>query len=241
MILRRYVELQAEADGASSAVTDAGYEKYVRESVLPAALLRRCGLNVVRGVDLERSATALPPIQWDFRAPVLIAQTEPEPNSVIGEFEVFPSKPAYVRPAAREARNVTPTVFGSSTPPAAYYFAIFEITTAEKWTLPRGDDATGMLERLEQRLRLTVGRARDNGYLDAAATVTDLVAVVGIVAPKAYTQSVGDRMGKLSAPVFLKAMMEAGRFVFIAAQRPATVSESGEAGGAGRGGAASTA
>lgn len=54
-------------------------------------------------------------------------------NAETDQFEVFPSKAFYSHPPRIAAREVTPTkFFGAEQPPAANYFALFEITTAEK-------------------------------------------------------------------------------------------------------------
>jgi hypothetical protein len=69
------------------------------------------------------------------------------------------------------------------------------------------------------RLRLSLGRAREQGYITTDQDITELVAAVGIVAPTPYTRSVMDRMASSSAPVLLKQLMEAGRFVFFGVPR----------------------
>ena len=216
---QRIVELQGEQEGASSAMTNLEYEQFVRDNFLPVELLRRCGLEVVRGVDHDRSSSDLLGIQWDFRCPVTVALTAPHPNSDAENFVVFPSKPSYVRPPSLGARHVTPTKFGAaSEPPAAHYLALVEVTTARRWTLPHGSEGNDMLTRLELRLRLSLERARSTGIPAGVERITDLVAVVGVVAPRQYSQSVRDRMGKATAPQLLSEMMNAGRFVFLAAQ-----------------------
>ena len=206
----------ATDDALTSAVTDADYEEGVRNAFLPTELLRRCGLEIVRDVDIERSAFL--DRQWDFRAPVTVTRAEPHPNAEGDKFVVFPSRTAYLRPPSVAARHVTPTKFSGDAAPLAHYLAIFEITTARKWTLSHGEERTGMLERLETRLRLSLARAcADAG--SSVVGITDLVAVVGVVAPTPYSQSVRDRMAMAAAPVLLKEMMNAGRFVFLAAPR----------------------
>ena len=216
------LQLQLDADEASSAVTDANYEKNVRESVLPAELERRCGLQVVRGVDLERARGSLSPWQWDFRAPVLVTLTSPNPSTELGVFEVFPSQAAYIRPPSPSGGtlHLTPTKFGGApSPPSADYLALFEVTTARKWTARHGAEKDGMLARLEKRLRLSLDRALSEKLLAAGSSILNLVAVVGVVAPAPYSVSVRDLMAKDTAPQLLKAMMGAGRFVFLAAPR----------------------
>ena len=77
----------------------------------------------------------------------------------------------------------------------------------------------GLLERLEARLRISLDRAISSSFLEPGSSITDLVAVVGVVAPKPYSNSVRSRMSEDRSPPppsMLKAMMDAGRFVFIA-------------------------
>ena len=120
-------------------------------------------------------------------------------------------------------------IFGAQHSPAANYFALFEITTAEKWSeryRERSDAAAKtMLARLEERLRRTLGRARDEGVIDAAQGILDLVAVIGVVAPKTCTASVSHQMSKASAPELLKALMDAGRFVVLVMPASGPVTE----------------
>jgi hypothetical protein len=211
-ILRRTAD-----DDSLTVLSDAQYESRARK-FLSSELLRRCGLEVVAGIDVSR--TNLLGMQWDFRAPVTIAMTEPHPNAETNRFEIYPSKPYYSRPPRIAAREVTPTKFnGAPQPPAANYFALFEITTAEKWSeryRERRDTVSKtMLTRIEERLRLTLERARAEGFVEGTQGILDLVAVVGVVAPKTCTESVSHKMSKENAPVLLKTVMDAGRFVVL--------------------------
>ena len=80
----------------ASAVSDPQYEEDSR-NWLPSQLLQRCGLVVVENSDLQR--TNLVGLQWDFRAPVIMARTEPHPNAELDVFEIFPlGTAAYLRP-----------------------------------------------------------------------------------------------------------------------------------------------
>lgn len=72
-----------------------------------------------------------------------------------------------------------------------------------------------MLTRIEERLRLTLERARAEGFVEVTQGILDLVAVVGVVAPKTCTESVSHQMSKENAPVLLKTVMDAGRFVVL--------------------------
>ena len=118
---------------------------------------------------------------------------------------------------------MTPSKFrGKPVPPSAHYLAIFEVTVARKWTHSSSKDP-GLLERLEQRLAISLDRAR-SAHVAGVERISDLVAVVGVVAPASYTDSVRSRMCKLSAPPLLKELMDASRFVFIAMPRASAVS-----------------
>jgi hypothetical protein len=209
LLARISARLLAE-DSATTILSDAEYEDMARLK-LPSILLDRCGLEVVRGADASR--TVLAGLEWDFRVPVLVAATAPNPNAERGAFEVFPNKAHYERPAAVPARIVTPTKVGTAAePPPAHYLAIFEMTVAPKWTR-RSSAREGLLERLEARLALSLDRAFSSGVCER--DVLALVAVVGVVAPAPYSDSVRERMSRADAPPLLRQMMDAARFVFI--------------------------
>jgi hypothetical protein len=71
-----------------------------------------------------------------------------------------------------------------------------------------------LLERLEKRLAVSLDRAHSEGFVKEK-NILDLVAVVGVVAPEPYSESVRSRMSKPHAPPLLKKMMDASRFVFV--------------------------
>jgi hypothetical protein len=231
------VEATAEAEFASFR-SDPGYETYVRNA-LPRALLYRCGLEVPQCVN-EFHRQDLGVIEWDFRCPVLIAAA-PAAGAAAApeEFVIFADKANYTRPAPLPSRLVTPTKYGAAAPPSAHYLAIMEITTAAQWTRPTSS-RPGLLERLEVRLRTTgtLERARSDPTLGLShvTSITDLVAVVGVVAPAPYSTSVrqrlanavGDELGRL------REMTAAGRFVFIRMELPGSPTASGGDGGSGR-------
>jgi hypothetical protein len=209
----RIVELLSE-DRATTVLSDEEYEDRARR-MLPEVLRQRCGLEVVADVDLVRDE--LGGLEWDFRAPVCVTELAPHSNAD-ASFEVFPKKTHYERPAPVAAREVTPTKFrGRFSPPSAHYLAIFEVTVAQKWTRP-SSNRPGLLERLERRLFISLERARNN-HVTGVARISDLVAVVGVVAPVEYSASVRHRMGTDSALPLLKELMDASRFVFIAMPR----------------------
>jgi hypothetical protein len=125
-----------------------------------------------------------------------VASTVPHSN-LNEDFIVFPSKLSYTRPDSVSARHVTPTkLSGAQSPPSAHYLAIVEATVSLKWT--RSSSRPGLFVRLEERLRLTLVRARSESVPNVI-TITDLVAVVGVAAPLEYTESVCDIMSGSSA------------------------------------------
>jgi hypothetical protein len=210
---RAIIQMLSQPDG-TTVLSDPEYENLARHK-LHEILLSRCGLVVVRGVDVDRAE--LEGQEWDFRAPVLISATAPHPNGEADVFEIFPHKPFYVRPEAVKERHVTPTKFsGEASPPAAHYLAILEMTTARRWTHSSGgsNGREGLLERLEKRLAVSLDRAHSEGFVKEK-NILDLVAVVGVVAPEPYSESVRSRMSKPHAPPLLKKMMDASRFVFV--------------------------
>jgi hypothetical protein len=218
---RRIAATLAEADelGATASVmSDAQYEEDSR-NWLPSQLLLRCGLVVVENVAVQR--TNFVGLEWDFRAPVVLARTEPNPNLELGVFEVFPSgTPAYLRPPIVDPHYLTPTKFSSADhPPSAQYFALFEFTTADKWPkrFKRLADGTSktMASRLNERLAKSLDRAKEFRLIERSARITDLVAVIGVVAPAACTASMSFTMSRSDVPLLLKEMMDARRFVVL--------------------------
>jgi hypothetical protein len=209
-----------------SIMSDVDYERTAR-GLLFGKLVDFCGLEVSRGTALDRRT--LLGQQWDFRAPVRCAATRGDPRNVSGTFEAFLSEEGYIRPPNIPTRVITPTKAGGAAEPiAAEYLAVFEITSGPNWT--RGHRP--LLPRLETRLRLSLERAKAHGYLASHHTITDLVAVVGVVSPHECSRSVCDRMdveapeGELHPFVHLKAMMVAGRFVFIKVPKAGSPSRS---------------
>ena len=198
-----------------SIMSDNDYECTAR-GLLFGKLVDYCGLEVARGTALDRRS--LMGQQWDFRAPVRCAATRGDSRNVNGIFEAFLSEEGYIRPPNIPTRVVTPTKAGGAIEHiAAEYLAVFEITSGPNWT--RGQRP--LLPRLEKRLRLSLERAKANGYLAPQQTITDLIAVVGVVSPHECSDSVCARMdvevpeGELHPFAHLKAMMDVGRFVYI--------------------------
>lgn len=191
-----------------SIMSDSDYERSTR-GLLLGKLVEHCGLEVARGTSLDRRA--LMGQQWDFCAPVRCAATRGDPRNVHGVFEAFMSEDGYIRPPNVPTRIITPTKAGTGVEPiAAEYLAVFEITSHRP-----------LLPRLEKRLLLSLERAKAKGYLTPQQTITDLIAVVGVASPHDCSNSVCARMdvevpeGELHPYFHLRAMMDAGRFVFI--------------------------
>lgn len=231
-LIAQLVARLADDDG-TTVLSDAQYEARARDFV-SSELLRRCGLEVVAGVDLTRAR--LEGLQWDFRAPVTVAGAAAHPNAEADVFAVFPSAPHYVRPPTLAARKLTPSRFGTAaSEPLAHYLAVFEFTTAPQWARRYKDrdgaPAKTMLVRLEERLRLSLERARSAGLLGAADGILDLVAAVGVVAPTTCADSVAAQMAKEQAPQLLGMLMRAGRFVALVLPTAADAARGGSRGG----------
>lgn len=225
---QRIIEATAALEMASYR-SDVGYEAFVRGQ-LPGLLLHHCGLEVPRIVD-EPHRQDLSGLEWDFRVPVLVAAAPPTGSAAIpDEFVVFLDKDHYRRPEPPlRTREVTPTKFGGSeAPPSAHFLAIVEITTALQWTHGSAG-REGLLERLEARLVKSFDRARSSG-VENLHSITDLVAVVGVVAPAPYSASVRARLAAGGHLRMLKEMTDAGRFVFIRVAHPGSPSGSAASG-----------
>jgi len=93
--------------------------------------------------------------------------------------------------------------------------AVFEITTARRWP-------TGLLERLERRLAVSLDRARDLNRDSSELGILDVVAVVGVLGTDACLRSVSDRLARHSTMPLLTQMADAARFVFILRSYAAT-------------------
>jgi hypothetical protein len=85
--------------------------------------------------------------------------------------------------------------------------AVFEITTSTTWS-------RSLLPRLEERLLLSLERARNLPGNSGITSVLHVVAVVGVVGVADCKQSVAKRVTAARHPL-LHTMMREGRFVFI--------------------------
>ena len=86
--------------------------------------------------------------------------------------------------------------------------AIFEITTAKRWP-------TSLLARLEQRLAVSLDRARALNPDAAELGVLAVVAVVGVLGTDACLESVSTRLARSAETPLLREMASAARFVFL--------------------------
>ena len=206
----RLAELQAEE--VASAATPKEYEDAGR-TFISDELERRFGLRAIAGASPNRVIDTL---QWDYRMPVTVLGAPPTHPGKQGEdFIIFPSMERYTcppRPAM--GRHLSPTKTpGAAAPPACDYIVIFEITTSRSWSA----GSRPMLVRLEERLHVTLDRARAMAA-DIPADILSVCALVGIVAPASCQDSVSAKMENAanngSLPLLSK-MMGEGRFVFL--------------------------
>jgi hypothetical protein len=217
-LLARFLaaELRAAEEAAdnASAATPKEYEEEGRR-LLVAALEVNFGLRVVTNARLHRLDKEIVAdlrgstfdSEWDFRAPVLCSGHGPQrPNKSV-DFIIYPDHDAYIRPNRPErAKTLTPTKIGDAAhPPGCDFIAIFEITTVKEW-------ATRLVPRLEQRLAVSLDRARS---LDATVTnILDVVAVVGVLGTHTCQRSMTSHVDSARTPL-LNQMMQAARFVFL--------------------------
>lgn len=211
------------SETGSSAFTPDDYESSAT-SKLPQLLSERCGLRVVSDVATSRLESCFGSVQsaeCDFRAPVK-ADSVPASRPIKAcDFHIYPDRSAYIRPSQPSSpRNLMPTTHPlGSAPPACRFLAVFEVTKANNWfTKPRAG-GTSLVQRLEERLFVSVERAKAagaTGPTGSGLTVLDVVAVIGVVSPHVCEQPTGRMLPRFrrSLPM-LSAMRDAGRFVCI--------------------------
>jgi len=217
----RVLQLRAEASDAleeASAATPAEYEEAGRRH-LRENFERLFGLRILETAMAQRAAPSIvslraPSFEWDFRVPVNVSGSpsfSKSPDNII-----YPSHESYLRPARPvRARELTPTKLPSGAASASDFMAVFEITTARRWP-------TGLLERLERRLAVSLDRARDLNRDSSELGILDVVAVVGVLGTDACLRSVSDRLARHSTMPLLTQMADAARFVFILRSYAAT-------------------
>jgi hypothetical protein len=229
-------------DDAASAATPAQYEVRGRQFLL-AQFERRFGLRVV-GNSFARSSgeireagspSAERTFQWDFRAPVNVNRSGVSHGGAAGDFVIYPARETYgLPPTPPRARVLTPNkaVGAGNTlvDVASDYMAVFEITAGD---FARSRRSPGLLQRLEERLRVSFDRAR--AIDDSSESVLDVVAVIGIVSPISCYQYVGEKCTAAAFP-HLSQMMAASRFVWLKLDAADAGSVSGGGGGGPGGG-----
>ena len=236
--------LNSLADDAASAATPPQYEERGR-LFLAAQFERRFGLRILGNV-YERAAGELRVAglddsdsprssQWDFRAPVNVNDGAASHPRKADDFVIYPAKELYVRPGRRErARILTPTkTMGSGgvlVDVSSDYMAVFEVTNGE---FSRSQRKPGLLQRLEERLRISLDRAHS---IDGSISgILDVVAVVGVVSPFSCHQHVGEKCVAAAFPRLFE-MMAAARFVWLKLNSADEGVSSGGGGGGGSGG-----
>ena len=176
------------------------FERLFGLRILETAMAQRAGAETVSlsGASFE----------WDFRVPVNVSGSPSFSNSPVSL--IYPSRESYLRPARPvRARELTPTKLPGGAASASDFIAIFEITTTRRWP------NTGLLERLERRLAVSLDRARDLNRDSSGLGILDVVAVIGVLGTDACLQSVSDRLAPRSKMPLLTQMADAARFVFI--------------------------
>ena len=202
----------SESDAASAA-TPAEYEesgrKYLRDNferlfglrILDAACAQRAEGDIVTTHDGAS-------FEWDFRVPVNISGSPSFHTQAPGS-HIYPAHEHYLRPARpARARELTPSKLPSGAATASDFMAIFEITTTRRWS-------SGLLSRLEQRLAVSLDRARALDPGSSHLRILDVVAVIGVIGVDACQASVATLLAKRAGMPLLKEMADAARFVFV--------------------------
>ena len=196
-----------------SVATPKVYEEKGRAFVL-GELETRFGLRAVEGFSPHRLEGEIQDsgdksVEWDFRMPVTVTASPPTRPGKSADFIVYPSKSEYVRPLKPlTERRLTPTKATTPHPQECHYVVVFEITTTIKWSKK-------LLARLEERLRVSLDRARD--LTSEIQEIVDVCAVVGVVAPTHCQESIGMVLKETNFPL-LHRMMTEGRFVWLLLQ-----------------------
>ena len=195
-------------------MTPADYEEAARPFLRDIVLPQWLGLQPLAGTLLERAEGDVGGFQWDFRAPVRVSTLPPSGPPIGKSLIVYPSYDGYVRPSASPVgRELTPTKLpGATAPPLADFMAIFEVTTSSSWS---SLEPGSLLWRLEERLYVSLQRANGLTRSSAPLTITDVVAVVGVVGTFNRQRSVGTLMARPNAPPLLCELMNQARFVFV--------------------------
>jgi len=217
--MRRLLELlrpEERSDGTSAA-TPGDYEDSGRAHLL-AIFEDTFGLRVMRNASPHRlqgeieGTELIGSCEWDFRVPVMCSGAPAHPQKS-NNLVIFPDLDSYMRPPTPDrARRLTSTkLAGATVDTSCDFIAIFEITIVAKW-------AKALVTRLEQRLAVTLDRARAiqpvEGRDAGPLGIVDVVAVVGVVGILSCQHSVPSYVTRVDTPL-LHALMVAGRFVFV--------------------------
>ena len=211
----RALQLRAEASDAldeASAATPADYEeagrRYLRDN-----FERLFGLRILEAARIQRAEGEITTpsgasCEWDFRVPVNVSGSPTFAKSPEAGCLIYLDHERYLRPARSDrARELTTTKLPSGIAAASDFMAVFEITTAKRWP-------TSLLARLEQRLVVSLDRARALNP-DAELGILDVVAIVGVLGTGACQVSVSTRLAKRAEMPLLREMANAARFVFL--------------------------
>jgi hypothetical protein len=208
------------------------FEEYVGQKI-DALLRRHCGLTIVEGStrDLPRTHDSAGDVQWDGRYCVVCAPASWSPSPSSAAFVVYGETGAvggFARPPALE----TARVLSRSANCLCDYLAIFEFTIASNWSVRTSvgkEKRESLLQRLEDRLDFCAKRLLEKALVaipDAdgdpvareVAVVLNAVAVIGVVATTACSESVKNILASSECPYpRLKALNSRGRFVCIIA------------------------
>ena len=212
----RALQLRVETSEAldeASAATPAAYEEAGRRH-LRDNFERLFGLRILEAARALRAegeivASSGASCEWDFRVPVNVSGSPSFARVPASGCLIYPDHERFQRPARPErARELTPTKLPSGAAASSDYIAIFEITTAKRWP-------ASLLARLEQRLAVSLDRARDLNPDAAELGILDVVAVVGVLGTEACEASVSTRLAMSGETPLLKEMACAARFVFL--------------------------
>lgn len=190
----------AEYETAGRAYLQANFERLFGLRILEAAHAHRAEGDIV-----SRGAT----VEWDFRVPVNISGSPSFRRAP--ECHIYPNHERYLPPMRpARARELTPTKLPNGAASASDFMAVFEMTTAKRWP-------SGLLKRLEQRLAVSLDRARSLNPGPDDLGILDVVAVVGVIGTDACVQSVSTVLAMRAAveTPLLKALADAARFVFV--------------------------
>jgi hypothetical protein len=214
------LQAQLAADDGVSAATPKEYEDAGR-IYITGELERRFGLRAVLGASPHRLegdiredvAPDFRTVEWNYRMPVTVSAPPTHPGKA-ADFLIFRDLERYAWPARPvTGMHLTPTKTpGAAALPVCDYMAIFEIAWGDSWA----KGSRSLLPRLEERLRVSLDRAR--AFSKEIDGILNVCAVVGVLSPFPCQDSVGARINAAAHPLLFE-MMGAGRFVFLRKER----------------------